>query len=66
MTVSCWYETFIVEIGAKEIFVDAYGSNSDGPKFKVEAGTDWEGFPVPLSEQEEAAAISWVRKNYGI
>ena len=66
MTKSCWYETFIVEIGAKEIFVDAYGSDGDDPKFKVEAGTDWEGFPVPLSEQEQAAAINWVRKNYGI
>ena len=61
-----WYETFIVEIGAKEIFVDAYGSDGDDPKFKVEAGTDWEGFPVPLSDQEQAAAINWVRKNYGI
>ena len=66
MATRCWYETFVVEIGTKEIFVDAYGSDNREPEFKVEAGTDWEGFPVPLSDQEQAAAIGWVRKNYGI
>ena len=66
MTQSCWYENFVVEIGSKEIFVDAYGSDKDEPTFKVEAGTDWEGLPVPLSKDEQVAAIRWVRKNYGI
>lgn len=66
MVMAGWYESFVVEIGSKEIFVEAYGSERDEPTFKVEAGTDWEGFPVPLSEQEQALAIRWVRKNYGI
>lgn len=61
-----WYETFVVELGTKEIFVDVYGAKGKEPTFKVEAGTDWEGFPVPLSKQEQDAAINWVRKNYGI
>lgn len=61
-----WYETFVVEIGTKEIFVDAYGAKGKETSFNVEAGTDWEGFPVPLTEEEKQRAIKWVRKNYGI
>lgn len=61
-----WCESFVVEIGTKEIFVDAYGANGKETSFNVEAGTDWEGFPVPLSKAEQDQAIKWVRKNYGI
>lgn len=61
-----WHHTFVVELGTKEIFVDVYGQEGKEPTFKVDAGTDWEGFPVPLSKQEQEAAINWVRKNYEI
>lgn len=75
-----WYETFVVELGTKEIFVDVYwapsvpvakdsvplhGAKGKEPTFKVEAGTDWEGFPVPLSKQEQDAAINWWLRTYG-
>lgn len=61
-----WRETFVVELGTKEVFVDAYGAKGKETSFHVEAGTDWEGFPVPLTEEEKQRAIKWVRKNYGI
>jgi hypothetical protein len=60
-----WYETFVVELGTKEIFVDVYGAKGKEPTFKVEAGTDWEGFPVPLSKAEQDAAVSWWLRTYG-
>jgi len=66
MSVRSWYETFVVEIGTKEIFVEAYGSDNKMNAFRVDAGTDWEGLPIPISDQEQAAAIGWVRENYGI
>jgi len=61
---TAWYETFVVEIGDKEIFVDAYGKDGEEPTIKVDAGTDWDGFPVPLTQEEEEAAIDWVKRNY--
>jgi len=66
MGTRCWYETFVVEVGNKEVLIEVHGIDEGEPVFKVETGTDWEGFAIPLSEQERSEAIGWVRENYGI
>lgn len=60
------YETFVVEIGCKEIFVEVSQDKRGNVEFYVDAGTDWEGFPVPLSTEERKRAIDWVKQNYGV
>jgi hypothetical protein len=59
---------YVVEVDGIEVFVELirkgdYDSNTD-PFFEVNAGTDWEGIPYPLTAQEAEEAILWVMRNY--
>lgn len=59
---------YVVEIDGIEVFVELvhkgnHEHNVD-PFFEVNAGTDWEGLPLPLSAEEAEEAILWVIRNY--
>ena len=61
-------EEWTVDFGDKEVFVKLikHGVAGSGlqPVFEVFAGTDWDGFEIPVSEEEEEAAIKYIKKNY--
>lgn len=59
---------YVVEVDGMEVFVELihkgdYEAGLD-PFFEVNAGTDWEGIPYPLSAEEAEEAILWVIRNY--
>ena len=59
---------YVVEINGIEVFVELiYAGNREhgrDPFFEVNAGTDWEGIPYPLTAQDAEEAILWVLRNY--
>lgn len=57
---------YVVEIGCKEVFVEVSQDSRGNVEFDVDAGTDWDGFPVPLSDEEHRRAVQWVKDNYGV
>lgn len=59
---------YTVELGPLEVIAHLVrkGNRKKGrrPIIDLDAGTDWDGSPYILTEDEERKVIQWIEKNY--